>query len=197
MRWKRVSHLCKDYKKVRPDLLSFTMSETPLPSPQPNTTTSNRMRVLQVIVLALFSSITAFTVIATVIGPQVRTPTVNASAAPASSEHILMMALGAFGFIGFVVLGVFIRPALARKARSAWVDRPSDEVGGESVWNMFAVRTIVTAAFVEGVGLFGSIIHMLTGALPPLAAPVLAVLLLIAVFPTRVRLEQFVKFVTQ
>lgn len=155
------------------------------------------MRVLQVIVLALLSSITAFTVIAAVIGPQVRTPTVNASAAPASSEHILMMALGAFGFIGFIVLGVFIRPALARKARSAWADRPADEVGGESVWNMFAVRTIITAAFVEGVGLFGSIIHMLTGALPPLAAPVLTVLLLIAVFPTRGRLEQFVKFVTQ
>ncbi len=155
------------------------------------------MRVLQVVVLAMLSGLTVFTTMAAILGPQVRKPAANASAAPASSEQILMMALGAIGFFGFLLLGLVIRPALARKARSAWTTRPSDEVGGESVWNMFFVRTIATAAFVEGIGLFGSIIHMLTGAMPPLAAPVLALVLLLAVFPTRGRLESFVKFVTQ
>ena len=177
--------------------ISCRMSDEPLSSNSPNATASNRMRVLQVIVLALLSSITVFTTLAAILGPQVRTPTTGASAAPTNSEHILMMALGAIGFVGFLVVGVFIRPALAKKARAAWTTRPSDEVGGESVWNMFAVRTIITAAFVEGIGLFGSIIHMLTGAKPPLAAPILAVLLLLSIFPTRKRLEEFVKFVTQ
>lgn len=174
------------------------MSEStdPIHESAPHQGAPNRLRVLQVIVLALISSLTAFSVLAAILGPQVRTPTANSSAARTSSEHLLMMALGAIGLLGLLLLTFLIRPAITRKARWAWQTRPSDEVGATSVWSMYMVRTIVTAAFIEGIGLFGGIIHMLTGALPPIAAPVIAIVLLICIIPTRGRLQEFVKVVS-
>ena len=56
-----------------------------------------------------------------------------------------------------------------------------------------AALTIVGAALAEGIGLFGGIVYFLTGSPVALAAPVVAVLLIIAQLPTRTRTENILR----
>lgn len=166
-----------------------------LPSPAMQ---ASQLRALQIIILAFASGILAFTIVGVIVGPQSRQPVGNASAAPTDISQVLLMALGGMGFFSMLMLGLFIRPQMARAAARAWQDRAAegDEAAALKIWKFFQTRTIITGAMVEGLGLFAAVIHFLTGSKPALIGVGVALIGLVWAFPTQGRWETFVRFAT-
>jgi hypothetical protein len=96
--------------------------------------------------------------------------------------------------IGAAVLGP--RFAVAR-ARARWEARADDASGERAIFDAFVGVSIVQAALIEGWGILGGVTLLLTGQWWALAAPVLAVaLILTRAVPTRDRLMEFAYNVT-
>ncbi len=120
------------------------------------------------------------------------------------------MILGGMGFTSFMLLGVVIRPMMAKAATRAWQERNArtarqspegqstvDQQAAGQIWKTFQIRTLVSGAMIEGVGLFAAVINLLTGTIPALVGVAVALLGIAWIFPTQQRWRQFVEFATQ
>lgn len=97
---------------------------------------------------------------------------------------ILLIVLGAMGCGQFVAFLVLRRLMLTRLRPVAEAEHSDEEaipalVAGTRAFN------VIGAALAEGFGLFGSVVFLLTGSWPALAASVLGVIWLLAQLPTR------------
>lgn len=156
------------------------------------------VRVAQILVFALLVGVIGLAVVAHLIGPLNSPPPapVGAAAAPPGpfgglDPLIMVMAMLMIGQIP--VLG-FLGFGLARQAAgmaSRLADEP--EARDRALAGLWLNGTILRAALAEGVGLFGGVILLLTGDRLAFIGIGFAVLVLIALIPTRGRLESWIQ----
>ena len=108
---------------------------------------------------------------------------------------ILLPILGLIAILELPVYGS-IRRGIVSKARQAWDREPSMDDPAVELLPSYNMLTIIGGALAEGFGLFGTVVFLLTGSWPALAAPAIALLALAAVFPSPDRLNRFVTAVT-
>lgn len=117
------------------------------------------------------------------------TGSLKASPSPVPVETF-MMALGALAIVDTIALlvvpGMMIKKG-AERYRAAATDADRETV----LLTTLQTVTIIKCAMVEGVGLFGAVIFLVTGAWPALIAPALATLVLLAFFPTAGKAQAF------
>lgn len=161
------------------------------PSGKRLTNATESLRVVPLLVASLMTGLTIFTCIAVAMGPvSPVTPTGSPSptAQPPLPENVLYAALGALGagcLVAYFVFGAWC----TTKAKAAWQARTSDDDGNDAIARLLMTTTILRAALVEGPGLFGAVLILLTGSLATIAAPVVALVLLAMLLPARSRLE--------
>ncbi|MEK6703445.1 MAG: hypothetical protein AABZ53_14385 [Planctomycetota bacterium] len=149
------------------------------------------LRITPLMIIALMTGLTVLTCVALAMGPISPTTTPGSSpgaAKPPLPETALYVFLGALG-VG-CVLAYFVQSGMCvKKSKELWNARTSDDEGHDAVARALMTTTILKAALVEGPGLFGAVLILLTGSLIGLAAPIVALLLLAVMLPARSRLE--------
>jgi len=140
------------------------------------------LKSLQIIVLAMMAGVLVFAVIAVAIG----------SRNPPQPElaRLLMPILVLVGVVELPAYFVVRRASVASLRRSLEVDPPADDSDAR-VMTTFATLTIIGSAMAEGFGLFGSVIFLLTSEWPVLAAPAIALVVLVLRIPTGGKLSDF------
>lgn len=103
---------------------------------------------------------------------------------------ILLMVLGAT-MVGGSVAAFVVCGNLARQAAKAWNERLDDDHGLERVFALYWTSALITAAILEGIGLFGSLTVFITGEWLALIGPILTIAVMIGVFPIDVRWGEF------
>lgn len=111
------------------------------------------------------------------------------SAPPASaSSQALLIALACVAAADVVAVLVIRSAFVGQATRLAATDGRAD-----AMLQRYGVLTILRGALLEGAGLFGCVVFYLTGERWALAAPLLALGLMAAIFPGRAGLEAFVR----
>jgi hypothetical protein len=114
-------------------------------------------------------------------------------ATPSASGSVLLLVLAVL-WPSTLATSVVLSRAWVRQARADWQQSGGDR---ESLLPRFLALTILRGALLEGSGIFGAVVYMMTGQGAALLAPVLSAgLMLTMVFPTRERFEGFVRDVT-
>lgn len=152
------------------------------------------LATLRIIVVAMMMGVATFAVIAAVIGRP------SADAPPDSNWQLFAIIVGVAALGGITAFPV-VRQALVAQLRRRFEEGSGAVGDGESaasreerlaeVARPYMTLTIVAGAMAEGVGFLGCIFFILTHVWLMLIAPALAVLVLIAMFPTRSGLEHF------
>lgn len=155
-----------------------------------------QLRTAQVIVLALLFGVFALAAVALLIGPTSPPPPAPAGAAPAGpfgGIDPLLLVLGAL-ILGQLPVLVFLSVAISRQAVQIAGRLAADhEARDRALAALWFNSVIVRAALAEGAGLFAAVILLLKGEPLALAGVGFAVVVLLALLPTRGRLENFVQ----
>ncbi|MGE3107144.1 MAG: hypothetical protein AB7G11_08635 [Phycisphaerales bacterium] len=157
------------------------------------------MNVIRVFVLALIGGMLMFAVVTLYLRagspPPAAPPAPSATPSPPASS-VLLLALGAMSLLTLPLY--FLLPALqARQHALTWRRSDSDADRDDFVMRAMMTQTVLRAALVEGVGLFGIVIFLLEGHWLALAAPAVVAVLLVALLPTRASKEQFLRRLQQ
>lgn len=113
---------------------------------------------------------------------------------PGGPNDTLFLGLTAFLTVNAVAMGAFLRSQIVAKARREHEAGPGlDE---PSLLQRFGTVTIIRGVLAEGAALLGVMTTFLTGNWLGLVAAGFAMLVLAAAFPTRGKLEAFVRDVT-
>ena len=144
-----------------------------------------RLRILKIIIAAMAGGLFAFTAMAVALVAS------GSTEAREELSVILLIALGSLALceaIGYVVL----RQGIIGKTRSFLRTHPDYDNPAVAIGNAFATLTIVAGAMLEGLGLFGAVIVLVTGEQLALIASALAILLLLAfVLPNEEKARSF------
>ncbi len=149
-----------------------------------------RLRPLRIVIVALAAGLLVLAVVAVVAVLSEAMP-IDESLGP-----ILLMVLGLVAFaeaVGYVI----IRQGIVRKTRAGLENCSTEIEQTATLANAFASLTIIGGAMLEGLGLFGAVIVLLTGQLVVLIAPALAIIFLLTLaFPTGKKAREFIGAVT-
>jgi hypothetical protein len=136
---------------------------------------------LRIIVLAMLGGVVVLTVIAYLLG--------GTGEHDAGFVQMMSLVLGMLG-VGQVIGYLVVRNSMLRRIRSAVGSDAEPPWSADRVLPMLITVTIIGAAMAEGFGLFGAVLLLITGAYYFLAAPAIAILILLAHVPSRDRLER-------
>ena len=147
------------------------------------------LRTLRIIVAAMAFGIVAFGVVTLAL--------VTAGAAPTKPELVIVL-LPAVGGVAFVTLvaGTVLRRALCARLRHTLQDRPAADEVPEQTIGVFSTLTLISGALAEGPSLFGVVAFLLTSNWLALVVPLVGLLVLWGLLPSRSRLDRFVTDVT-
>lgn len=157
------------------------------------------VRIAQILVFALLAGVIGLATVAVLIGPTsgpAVAPPAGAPAGPAGpfgGLDPLVMVMGLL-MVGQVPVLTFLGVALARQAAgiaSRHADEP--EARERLLAGLWLNATILRAALAEGVGLFGGVILLLNGDRLALIGIGFALIVLVALIPTRGRLESWIQ----
>lgn len=151
---------------------------------------AERLRVLRIIIAAMSFGLLAFTVIATVL---------VVTGAIEINNELTSIFLAVLGMMAAGQLGAYfvVRQGILKSTREKVESQTQENQRELALVGGYAVLTIIGGAMVEGLGLFGAVIVLLTGRLEIVFAPGLAiVLLMMLVFPTKAKAAGFVTAVT-
>jgi hypothetical protein len=145
------------------------------------------VRTLRIVVAAMMMGVLGLSVVAIFIGRQ-------AEPDPKMANVLLVVlaVIAVWELIAYVV----IRASMLNRLRRRFAENPPAADPTAELIGNFNSLTIIGCAMPEGLGLFGSMIMLITGAWPALAAPVLALILLAWQLPSRDKIERFVSGVT-
>lgn len=172
------------------------MSPIPATGPRP-TTMAGAMITLKIMHLAFMAGVGLFAVIVLVLqstgsmAPPSAPP--NQPSGGQDLELLLGIMLGAYA-LSVLPATAFILPAFRKKAGIAAADASSGEDPDApklSAIGFYTTGLLLRAAMVEGWGLFGAVVALLTGNLLFLLVPVVAVALIGMYFPTISKFERF------
>lgn len=151
---------------------------------------AKKLRTLQVTVAGMCIGMLAFTVFATV---SVLTDIFEIEYQPAS---LFLTVLGTMA-VGELVAFLMLRQVMLKNIREQLEPQTQEGQRDRTLIRSYSTFTIIEGAMVEGLGLFGALIVLLTGRLEILVAPGLAIVLMIMlVFPTKDKFAGFVTAVT-
>lgn len=161
---------------VQGTLLRYAAGMTPQASP---------LRVTRIILLALVLGIATFA------GVVVFLRFSSERELDPAVGRLLLLTLGVLAFAELPVYFLVRRQLLARaqSMKAEALELLSRDLTPQPLFSL----TIIGAAMAEGLGLLGVLAVLLGAPLYALAAPLVAVLLILAQFPTRERLEQAVR----
>jgi hypothetical protein len=151
------------------------------------------IKPFQIIYIAFVTGIMMFVTVTLVLG----LAPVKTNVAPSTSQvNVLLLALLAHS-LAALGIGIFFWFNFANTAGKNWNQRLDDESGAASMLRLFGTRTILVGALAESVGLFAAVILFLHGT--PLAHIAIAasILTLAVLFPTRQKLQTFVRLATE
>lgn len=116
----------------------------------------------------------------------------------ASQRSLGGLFLGILGLIApaFLVVYAVLRAVMVRAAKSQCRQGGGMEMSLEALARVYAPLVIIRAAMAEGVGLAGLVFLLITGQKLLWAAPVMAIIILVAALPSRSRFDSFVQEVT-
>ncbi|MBN1491539.1 MAG: hypothetical protein JXA69_16625 [Phycisphaerae bacterium] len=137
---------------------------------------------LMIVVVAMVIGLVAFTAVSLAMGGVRKDP---------ETARVLLLAGVALG-VGQIVMYVAVRATTLAKLRRKYAERGSDEDLETFLMPGMMQLTIIGAAMAEGWGLFGVVIHLVTGEKLALAVPAIALVLLVLRIPTRDRQAQFI-----
>jgi len=153
------------------------------------TNVNQALTVLRLLVAAMGGGMTIFAGIAVLL---VKSGTME------GKRELAPVLLAILGLVAVTQIPVYtvIRRGIVSKARQTWDRDPSMDDPALELLPSYNMLTIIGGALAEGLGLFGTVVFLLTGSWPALAAPAIALLALAAVFPSPDRLNRFVTAVT-
>lgn len=146
------------------------------------------LRMLRTVVAAMMMGVLGLSVIAIFIGQQ-------ADPNP-KLANILLVLLAVMAAWELIAYGV-IRASLLKRLRRRFAENPPAADPTAELIGNFNSLTIIACALAEGLGLFGGVIMLITGAWASLAAPALALILLAFQLPSQDKLARFVSGVTE
>jgi hypothetical protein len=154
-----------------------------------DTNVNQALRVLRLLLAAMGGGMVVFAGIAVL---------VVKSGSMDSRPALAPILLPILGLVAILELPVYatMRRGIVSKARQAWDRTPSSDDPAVELLPSYNMLTIIGGALAEGFGLFGTVVFLLTGSWPALAAPAIALVALAAVFPSQDRLNRFVTAVT-
>jgi len=162
------------------------------PNPMSEPMTPAEMRTLGIVVGALIFGLASFLIVAILVDPTSGTREAG-TADPLATR--LLLALVAVGVAEIPLYLVLRGQILAQIRRQLGADgvaalAPAEaSASGPSVPRALSGLVILGAALAEGFGLFGTVVYFVTRAGPALAAPVIAIPLLVFLYPTEARLR--------
>ena len=146
---------------------------------------TRRIRALKIIIAAMASGLFAVAVIVVAL---VTSGSMKVDDRLAPTMLIVLGGLAVCEAVGYVVF----RQGIIGKTRLLLREHADDDQSASAVTNAFAVLTIVAGAMLEGLGLFGAVIMLVTAEQLALIGPALAILLLLAfVLPTEEKARNF------
>lgn len=172
------------------------MSPTPPTGPQP-TNLRNAMLTLKILHLAFMAGLVLFSIVVFFLPLGAQAPSPSAPPPPAPDpddmEMIFAILLGAWAILA-IPASLFILPAMRKQAGIAAADSASDadpDAPRLAAIGPYTTALLLRAALVEGGGLFGAVIALITGQMLFLIAPLAAAAIIGAYFPTRAKFERF------
>jgi len=115
-------------------------------------------------------------------------PAVSPQGAPSGMPDVMLIALGGLAATATMTF-LLVPPLMIKQSAARWKAANTEAEREHVVMSSLSIVTIFRAALVEGVGLFGAVLFMLYGEWALLAAPALAVLLLLTLIPTQGKKE--------
>ena len=109
--------------------------------------------------------------------------------------NILLLALLGLAFAEAAAY-VVLRAVFLKRVREEWTGAVADETSVPGVLGAFVTLSLIGAAMAEGIGLFGTVILMLTGAWLAIIAPAAALIVIAFLFPTHGKFTSFASNVT-
>lgn len=172
-----------------------------------NPALAQSLRTAQILVAALLFGVISFTAVALIIGPTTPPPPPPPTmvtptgpvpiSPPLGGFNPLLLALGALMVAQLpllLLLGVVFAKQAAAVASST-ADEP--DTRDRALAALWTNSTIVRAAIAEGTGLFGGVILLLHAEKLALAGVGFAVVVLLALMPTRGKLESWIQRAVQ
>ena len=148
----------------------------------PNEPIYQSLRPLQIMILAMMVGILAFAAVAVAVSRQFDHQ--------ADLGPLLLLALAAVGLGELLAYSVLRRATINRLRKLVQAD-PAGQVQPTTLAPGLVTLRIIAAAMAEGFGLFGMVVFLVTGTAIALAAPVLALVILTRLVPTRDRISRF------
>ena len=121
--------------------------------------------------------------------------TADASSFDPDMTNLMLGLLGALILMELPVY-VIVRKRFTDKLRNKYQACDSRESQEEELVKGFLTLTLIGAAIVEGIGLFGIVITLITGTWLTIVAPAIGLMLLCLLFPSRDRYNQFASNIT-
>ncbi|MFO0859043.1 MAG: hypothetical protein U0570_00705 [Phycisphaerales bacterium] len=151
------------------------------------------INTLRLICFMLSAGMLMFAIVAIVIA--LEKPGTFRQGPPRSPDWMFLVMTLATG-IGALIIWTAARRFMLADARGQW-SRPGDVALKErSIWGRFSSMAITRAALAEGFGLLGIVSLLVAGQWWGLAAPLIAIGIILATLPSQDRYEQFLEKVT-
>lgn len=161
------------------------------------TTVPAAMLTLKILHLAFMAGLVLFSIVVLVLPLGGSAPSPSAPQPPEtdsdSMELMFGVILGAWAVFA-IPASLFILPAMRKKAGIAAADAHSDaepDAAKLAAIGFYTTGLLLRSALIEGWGLFGAVVALITGEMLFLIAPILAVAIIGAYFPTRAKFERF------
>jgi hypothetical protein len=154
-----------------------------------NDSAARQLSVLRLIITSMMLALLAATIIMIVLAPRLE------QSVPPEVANLLLIVLAGLA-VSQLPVYFFVRHTSLRRLQAALAGREVTADVTRSLHDVYFRLTLVPAALLEGWGLLGSVIFLLTQQWPALAAPALALCGLMFAWPTRDRLERFTTAMT-
>ncbi|MGH7244126.1 MAG: hypothetical protein ACREJD_11985 [Phycisphaerales bacterium] len=155
---------------------------------------ASNMNTLRLVCFALCAGMIVFAIIAIVTTiEQVSPASHGQSGTVAAILPSIAVALG----VGIALIWPLVHASAVRSARIAW--RGPGEVAEKerALWSRYSALVVCRAALVEAFGLFGIVTLFLAGAWWGLAAPAMAIGVVLYLLPSQAKYEQFLSRATE
>jgi len=113
----------------------------------------------------------------------------------AQMDGMLLLVLGLLA-LGEIPAYAIVRASMRARLQSEHEGQTPTEERVRSLAQAFLVTTLIPAAMLEGWGLFGGIIYLITGQWTALLAPIIAIIGIVLLLPSHDKFNRFVSDIT-
>lgn len=154
--------------------------------------------VLRVLCFALCFGVAVFAAIATVLTNERGSPAFSNGALTQQAIDLGRLLTPAVFVLGFSMLAAWplVRRGHVATGKRVWQSPDPVDVRERKLFNGYSVLCVLRAAMAEGFGLFGVVTFFLTAQWIALAAPAVALAIIVATMPSQSRYERFLASVT-